>query len=102
MPDISNTSTPLTTNGDYTMAVVPGNSYLVALTYDTGTGTVTLKDSDGNAFRNEADDADIAFTASSTTTSFIVVPRGRQITLTLASASGASISHQITNLGRGR
>lgn len=99
MPDISNTSTPLTDDGEYTMTVVPGNSYRVSLEFDNGNGDVTVKDSDGNAF--DKDGVPVVISETGTATSFIVVPRGRSITLSLANGGGSpSISHLVENLGR--
>ena len=66
MADLTNTDTPIIGNGENFFQTVPGNRYLISVTMTGTAGTITLLNAQNQAYRNEADDADLTFTQATT------------------------------------
>ena len=97
MPNLTTALVPITTNDDYTIDTIPGNEYAIDLSGTFGSGTITVKNSSGAAFKDTDGTTDLTATAAK---NFAVIPTGRQITLTMAGSTAASVAVEAADRGK--
>ena len=80
----------ITADGDYFVAVRNSIPFVVAINFTAGTGTITIKNAQGRAYRDEGDTADLAVTNASTVVAYKLYPTGGHVNFTASSFTGAS------------
>lgn len=85
---------PITSDGDYFMSVVEIRPAVVKATFDADVtaGTVTIKDSQGDAYRNEANDGDLSVAFNAGLNKFNIDPTGGHINFTVAGIADGGLT----------
>jgi hypothetical protein len=91
--DITNSKTPITTDDDFFVSVNPRYPVVVSIAFSTGTGgSFAILNSQGKAYRNEDNSANLAIDFNDTITAFNIDATGGHINLTTTGMVAGSAS----------